>query len=139
MTLKFPKSYRWTRPVRNRARWLLSVALLLCVCASVAICAEPAYVMVHGAGRTTGPNPTNPTITATTRPSWPLLHLLSTDGWQPQEAPWPAGIAFDDPDQVSMAVVNEIPTVAINTGDRYIHLLQYSRAAKRWETMKDKV
>jgi len=229
------------------------VALFLSVCASVALGAEPADVMVHGAGRTTGPNPinpvwianvvsdpkdpagpgtqilyrekigddkwqefsrvafraaeitsesselvvlkdnriswawfsgagsgtrfsygpelpdhqrilaiagdrkglwaiglpttrqpstgssTNPTIMATTRPTWPLLHLLSTDGWQPQEAPWPAGIAFDDPDQVSMAVVNEIPTVAINTGDRYIHLLQYSRAAKRWETMKDKV
>jgi hypothetical protein len=239
--------------VRNRAHWLLSVALLLSVCASVALGAEPADVMVHGAGRTAGPNPinpvwianvvsdskdpagpgtqilyrekigddkwqefsriafraaeitsesselvvlkdnriswawfsgsgsgmrfsygpelpdhqkilaiagdrkglwaiglptarstqpstgssTNPTTMATTRPSWPLLHLLSTDGWQPQEAPWPAGITFNDPDQVSMAVVNEIPTVAINTGDRFIQLLQYSKTGKRWEKLKD--
>jgi hypothetical protein len=80
---------------------------------------------------------TNPTTIASTRPSWPLLHQYATDGWVPQEAPWPAGISFSNPDQVSMAIVNEIPTVAIKTDDRFLQLLQYSRSAKRWEKMKD--
>src|SRR5207244_7610929 len=81
---------------------------------------------------------TNPTTMATTRPSGPLLHQLSGDGgWVPQGAPWPAGIAFNDPDQVSMAVVNENPTLAINTGDRFVQLIQFSKAAKQWEKLKD--
>ncbi|HEV8377226.1 MAG TPA: hypothetical protein VGP99_00125 [Tepidisphaeraceae bacterium] len=240
--------------MRNRAHRLLSVALLLSVCAPAAFAAEPADVLVHGAGRTTGPNPlnpvwianivsdpkdpsgpgtqilyrekigddqwqefsriafkvveitsesselvvlkdnriswawfstsgsgtrfsygpelpdhqkilalagdrkglwaiglptsrstqpatqsaANPTTIPTTRPAGPLLHKLATDGWTALEAPWPAGVSFNDADQVSMAVVNEIPTLAINTGDRFIQLVQYSKSTRRWEK-KDRI
>jgi len=82
---------------------------------------------------------TQPATMPATRPTWPVLHQYSTDGWQALDAPWPEGIVFNNPNQVSMAIVNEVPTVAINTGDRFIHLLQYSRTARRWEKMKEKV
>ena len=36
-----------------------------------------------------------------------------------------------------MAVVNENPTLAINTGDRFVQLIQFSKAAKQWEKLKD--
>jgi hypothetical protein len=80
---------------------------------------------------------TQPATVPTTRPGWPMLHQYSTDGWQPLEAPWPAGISFNGPDQVSMAIVNEVPMVAINTGDRFVQLLQYSKNLKAWEQVKD--
>jgi len=229
--------------VRSKARRLLSLGLLLLACAP-ARAAEPADVMVHGAGRTTGPNPVNPVWIAniisdpkdpagpgtqilyrekigddkwqefsriafraveitsesaelvvlkdnriswawfsgsgagtrfsygpelpdrqkilaiagdrkglwaiglptgrstqpatqgtlpTSRPSRPLLHQLASGAWTAHAAPWPAGIAFNDPDQVSMAVVNENPMLALNTGDRFIQLLQYSKLNQRWE------
>src|SRR3954466_5267985 len=59
MTLKFPKSFRWMRPVRNRPNLLVSIFLMASSCASLALAAE-ADVMVHGGGRTTGPTPINP-------------------------------------------------------------------------------
>jgi hypothetical protein len=236
------------KPVRNRAI-LLVTALLLLVRAPLALCAEPADVMVHGAGRTTGPNPINPVWIAniitdpkapdgpgtqilyrekigedkwqefsriafraveitsesselvvlkdnriswawfsgsgagtrfsygpelpdrqkilaiagdrkglwaiglptgrstqpatqgtlpTTRPSGPVLHQLASGAWTAHSAPWPVGITFNDPDQVSMAVVNENPMLALNTGDRFIQLLQYSKSNQRWEK-KDRI
>src|SRR5688572_30078706 len=91
MTLKFPKSYRWTKPVSNRAILLVS-ALLLLVRAPLALSAEPADVMVHGAGRTTGPNPVNPVwianiITDPKAPDGPGTQILyrekiGDDKWQ---------------------------------------------------------
>jgi hypothetical protein len=226
------------RPVRNKSN-LASALIILLICASSAPCAEPADVMVHGAGRSSGANATNPVwivqyidskdpkdagsivyfrekigddkwqqfekiafrvveitshaselvvvkdnrtswawfssrftygpelpdhqkilaiagdkknlwaigsptsrsaattrSTATTRPSLPILHQLIGDTWTAQDVPWPAGISFDTPEQVSMTIINENPIVAINTGDRFIQLLQYSRTSRRWEKMK---
>src|SRR5437867_2900803 len=60
MTLKFPKSYRWMRPVRSGAHLRLAFVLALWACAPVGWAAEPADVMVHGGGRTSGPSPINP-------------------------------------------------------------------------------
>src|SRR5436190_1101575 len=251
MTLTFPKSYRWMRPVRNRPNLFHFAALLLASCASIARCAE-VDVLVHGAGRTSGPSPINPVWIAnnitdpkdpagpgtqilyreklgdtgwqefsrigfraaeitsesselvvvkdnriswawfsgsgngirfsygpelpdhqkilaiagdrkslwaigmptarstqpttqsatpatmpTTRPTGPLLHLFTPDGWLAQQSPWPSGISFDDPDQVSMAMVNENPTLAINKGDRFVQLIQFSKTSKQWEKVKD--
>jgi hypothetical protein len=78
-----------------------------------------------------------PTTVSTTRASGPVLHQYSTDGWQALDAPWPAGISFNSPDQVSMAIVNETPTVAINKGDGFVQLIQYSKANKQWEKLKE--
>src|SRR5215212_8451391 len=91
MTLKFPKSYRWMRPVRNKAHCHL-LALVVLACARFAQSAEPADVMVHGGGRTTGPNPINPVwianiITDPKDPAGPGTQILyrekiGDDKWQ---------------------------------------------------------
>jgi hypothetical protein len=97
------------------------------------------WAIAMATSRTTGPSTTrsvNATTLPATRPASPLLHLLSGDTWTPVDAPWPAGVVFDDPDQVSMTVINENPTIAINTGDRFIQLLQFSRTARSWEKLK---
>jgi hypothetical protein len=74
-----------------------------------------------------------PPATATTRASAPILYQLAANIWTPQDAPLPAGLAIENPDQVSMTVINENPTIAVNAGDRLIQLAQYSRATKRWD------
>jgi len=81
---------------------------------------------------------TNPTTMATTRPTGPLLHLFTNEGWLAQESPWPPDISFNDPDQVSMATVNENPVLALNRGDRFVQVLQYNKTARRWEK-KDRI
>ena len=47
------------RPVRNRSHLICCIALLIGLRASLVLAAD-ADVMVHGGGRTTGPNPINP-------------------------------------------------------------------------------
>jgi hypothetical protein len=69
----------------------------------------------------------------TTRPAGPLLHLYSGGAWVAHPAAWPAGISFNDPDQVSMAMVNDNPMIALNSGDQFVQLLQYSKTTRRWE------
>ena len=83
--------------------------------------------------RSTQPTTQTAATQPTTRPAGPLLHLYSGGGWVAHPAAWPAGISFNDPEQVSMAMVNDNPMIALNTGDQFVQLLQYSKANRRWE------
>ena len=66
-----------------------------------------------------------------------MLWQLIGDTWTAADVPWPAGVSFQMPDQISMTIINENPTLAVNTGDAFIQLLQYSHTAKRWEKLRE--
>ena len=79
------------RPVRNRSHLICCIALLIGLRASLVLAAD-ADVMVHGGGRTTGPNPINPVwianiITDPKDPAGPGTQILyrekiGDDKWQ---------------------------------------------------------
>jgi hypothetical protein len=95
------------------------------------------WALALPSAKSTQPVATRPTTTPATRTVNPILYQLKGNQWTPHDAPLPAGVYFETPDQVSMMIINESPTLAIYTGDLKIQLVQYSPAARRWERHRE--
>jgi hypothetical protein len=95
------------------------------------------WAMALPSAKSTQPAATQASTGPTTRGVAPILFQLIGSTWTPHDAPLPAGVFFETPEQVSMTVINENPTLAINTGNEFIQLLQYSKGARRWEKLPE--